>query len=126
MTDFWQRLAAAPYRYLLEYSSDPDGCPVYLSRETWEHILEDHSDMDDYRQLLLRAVSGPDKVESEDPGRNTLYLFKRDPREEAKAITDPTVKCIMVIEKCVHPPEFRYARTGIVKTAWARRGMRRR
>lgn len=126
MTDFWQRLAAAPFRHLLEFTSDPDGCPVYLSLQTWGHILEDHSDVDDYRQLLLAAISAPDKVESEDAGRNALYFFKRDPREEAKAISDPTVKCIMVIVKYVHPPEFRYARTGIVRTAWARRGMRRR
>lgn len=126
MTDFWQRLAAAPFRELLEFTSDPDGCRIYMSRETRGHILAGHSHMEDYLNLLLPAVSNPDKVESEDPGRITLYFSKRDPREEAKAITDPTVKCIIVIVKYVYPPEFRHARTGVIRTAWPKRGMRRR
>ena len=97
-----------------------------MSRETWGHILDGHSDMEDYRHLLIPAVSNPDKVVNEDPGRNALYYFKRDPREEAKAITDPTVKCIIVIVRYIYPPEYRHARTGVVRTAWPKRGMRRR
>ena len=126
MTDFWQRLAAAPFRELLEFTSDPDGCPVYLSRETWEHILVGHVGMADYQGLLHPAISDPDRVEAEDPQRDVLYYFRRDPQEEAKRITDPTLKCIIVIIRYIHPPERRFARTGVIRTAWPKRGMRRR
>ena len=126
MSDFWQRLAAAPFRELLEFTSDPDGCRVYLSRETWAHILDGHAGMADYQGLLRLAITDPEKVEAEDPGRSALYFFRRDPQEEAKHITDPTLKCILVIIRYVHPPEWRFERTGIIRTAWARRGMRRR
>ncbi len=126
MTDFWQRLAAAPFRELLKLSSDPDGCPVYLSPETWEHILDGHVGMADYHGLLRPAISDPDRVETEDPQRDVLYYFGRDPQEEAKRITDPTLKCIIVIIRYIHPPERRFARTGVIRTAWPKRGMRRR
>lgn len=126
MSNFWQRLAAAPFRELLELGRDPDGCRVYLSRETWTHILDGHGGMADYRDLLGPAISGPERVEAEDPRRSALYYFMRDPQEEAKRITDPTLKCIIVIVRYIHPPEWRFARTGVIKTAWSRRGMRRR
>ncbi len=126
MTDFWQRLAAAPFRELLELTSDPDGCRVYLSRETWAHILDGHAGMVVYQDLLHLAISGPERVEAEDPWRSVLYYYRRDPQEQAKRITDPTLKCIIVIIRYIHPPEWRFARTGVIRTAWSRRGMRRR
>ncbi len=78
MTDFWQRLAAAPPGDTLRIGIDPEGVPVYLGRNEWRHILYGHPEMFDFRDLIVLAVTRP---VSREPDRKTgvLRFYSRLP-----------------------------------------------
>ncbi len=59
MTDFWQRLAAAPPGQTLQIAHDPEGVSVALGSREWRHILRRHPEMNDFRDLIVDAVNRP-------------------------------------------------------------------
>lgn len=78
MTDFWQRLAAAPPGQTIQIGLDPEGVPVFLGLSEWRHILHGHPEMNDFRDLIELAVTSP---VSREPDRraDVLRYYARVP-----------------------------------------------
>lgn len=58
--------------------SDPDGRPVELTEERWNHVTERHPEIRSFRESVLRAVQAPDHRK---PGRlanEEWYYLKTD------------------------------------------------
>jgi hypothetical protein len=68
--------------------SNPEGHLVQLRRDTWDHVLDEHVEMQDYLEDVMAAIMGPDDREPDErPGRERY--FRRggppalDPRSHA-------------------------------------------
>ena len=118
MTDFWQRLAAAPPDVPLPLAVDPDGVPVLLAREEWAHIRDGHPEMDTLRELIVPAISVPDIVKKEDAAGNFIRYYKVVPHRLAAAFSAREHE-LMVVVKYLYPPEAGGQRTGFVSTAYS-------
>ena len=118
MTDFWQRLAAAPPGIPQPLGEDLDGVPVLLAREEWEHILAGHPEMALLRDLLPLAINEPDFVKQEDPAGKFIHYFKVVPPGLSAEISARDHE-ILVVVKYLYPPEAGGARTGFVSTAYS-------
>jgi hypothetical protein len=60
-------------RGLLE-DRDPDGRPVVLDEDGWEHIVNEHAEMASYQVALMAAVARPDhRDEDPRPGRERFW-----------------------------------------------------
>ena len=124
MTDFWQRLAAAPPGIPQPLAVDPDGFLVYLSRRRWEgHILPGHEHIRFIQDLVVPAITDPDDREFEDPVGQIIRYYHRIPRGRHSLFPDHWMK---VVVKYRHPAVTGYKRTGLVSTAYPdrRRGRR--
>lgn len=103
MSDFWQRLAAAPPEIPQPLAVDPDGVPVLLAREEWAHILDGHPEMLALRDLIVQAVSAPDHVKKEDPAGNFIQYFKVVPSRLLAAFAGREHE-VLVVVKYLYPP----------------------
>ena len=119
MTDFWQRLAAAPPDVPLPLAVDPDGHTVYMSRKVWEfHIHSKRPRMQALRDLVIQAISHPDYVKIEDVEANYIHYFKVAP---PKLLTgfESSEHEVLVVVKYLHPDVFGGRRVGVISTAYA-------
>ena len=124
MTDFWQRLAAAPPDVPQPLAVDPDGCTVYMSRARWEtHILPEHEHIRLIQDLLVPAIVDPDDREFEDPSGQVVRFYLKIPRDRLELFTNHWIR---VVVKYRYPSVTGYSRTGLVSTAFPdrRRGKR--
>ena len=124
MTDFWQRLAAAPPGIPQPLAVDPDGCTVYMSRTRWEtHILPGHEHILFVQDFLIPAIANPDDREYEDPSGQVIRYFRKIPSGRHALFTNHWMK---VVVKYRYPAITGYERTGLVSTAYPdrRRGRR--
>lgn len=59
---------------VLASATDPDGREVVLDEEGWNHMLEDHGEMDAHRGAVMATVARLDDVQSDlRPGRERFY-----------------------------------------------------
>lgn len=124
MSDFWQRLAAAPPGIPQPLAVDPDGCTVYMSRAWWEtHILAGHGHLRLIQDLLVPAIADPDEREFEDSAGHAIRYYLKIPRGRHGLFPDHWMK---VVVKYRNPAVTGYRRTGLVSTAYPdrRRGRR--
>ena len=118
MTDFWQRLAAAPPGLPVPLAIDPEGVPVLLAREEWAHILGSHPEMDILRDLIVQAISAPDFVKKEDSAGKFIRFFKAVPQGLSTVFVAQEHE-VLVVVKYLYPPEAGGQRTGFVSTAYS-------
>jgi len=53
---------------------DPDGRPVVLDPDGWDHILHEHRELAPYREEIMATVSAPDDRRPDPrPGRERYY-----------------------------------------------------
>ena len=124
MTDFWQRLAAAPPDVPQPLAVDPDGCTVYMSRARWEtHILPGHEHIQLIQDMLIPAIASPDERVFEDPSGQVIIYYRKIPPDRHRLFPNHRAR---IVVKYRYPPVKGYRRTGLVSTAWADRSRRRR
>jgi hypothetical protein len=98
---------------LVEELTDRDGAPLALSRESAEHIVRRHPEMDGLQELIARTAIAPEVVE---PDRRSARIQRRWRRFEIQGRT----RWIMVAVKFVAEDR------GYIQTAHlSRRGPRR-
>ena len=124
MTDFWQRLAAAPPKVPQALAVDPDGYTVCMSRGWWErHILAGHRDIRFIQDLLIPAIANPDEREYEDPAGQVILYFLKIPAGRHERFPNHWLR---VVVKYRSSSDTGYRRTGLVSTAYPDRRRRRR
>lgn len=119
MSDFWQRLVAAPADVPLPLAVDPDGCTVYMSCETWErHIVRKRPRMFALRDFVGQTINAPDRVIHEDFARKYIHYFRKVPPKLLGEFESPDHEMLVVV-KYLYPPEAGGSRTGFVSTAYS-------
>ncbi len=68
-------------------ADDPDGRPVVLTVERWQHILDGHPDLAPFQALVLTAVRGPDyRRPGRWPDEEWFYLATARPSRWLKVV----------------------------------------
>ena len=47
---------------MTDIATSPNGIPIRLPEERWEHILEEHAEMEGFYQGVLKTISRPDSI----------------------------------------------------------------
>lgn len=67
--------------------SAPDGTPVELTAERWEHVLAGHPDLAPYRDAVLTCITDPTiRRPGRDPGEWWHYLQDTGPSRWLKVV----------------------------------------
>jgi hypothetical protein len=102
MVDVWEQLENDETGDPIRIGIDPDGIRVYLSRSVWrDHILLQHPEMDDFKDLIIQAIATPDEREIEDLERRIIRCYAQVPPERQP--TKSTLR-VRVVVKYVEPP----------------------
>ena len=68
-------------------TTDPDGTPVELTAERWQHIREGHPDLTPYRDAILTAISVPTILRpGHEPNESWHYLEGAGPSRWLKVV----------------------------------------
>ncbi len=117
MTDFWQRLTSIPSGDTLPIGIDPEGVPVYLGRDEWRHVLRRHPEMNDFRDLIVLAVTRPVARETDSRKAGVMRYYSRVPA--SRSITTKNLPLrVRVVVKYVEEQE---GLKGYISTAFLTR-----
>jgi hypothetical protein len=68
-------------------TTDPDGTPVELTAERWQHILKGHPDLGPYRDAILATISAPTiRRPGREPNEQWHYLEGVGPSRWLKVV----------------------------------------
>ena len=116
MTDIWEQIENDDTDQPLQIAVDPDDTAIFLSREVWQnHILLRHPEMVDFKDLIVAAITSPDKREYDVRTPNVIRCYKNVPPE--RQITASHLK-VRVVVKYTQPPEREYERTGLISSVY--------
>ncbi|MBZ0299409.1 MAG: hypothetical protein K8J31_06705 [Anaerolineae bacterium] len=116
MSDIWDRIENDETGNPIPIANDPDGTPVFLSREVWQnHILVRHPEMANFKDLIVKAIAEPDKREIEDQDKHVIRCYADVPVERQRT---PSRLRVRVVVKYIQPPERDYERAGLVSSAY--------
>lgn len=65
----------------------PQGRPVRLAADTWDHVLEGHPEMVDYLDETMRTVSAPDYQEPDIRRGRERFFRQGGPQEWIRVVT---------------------------------------
>lgn len=112
--DIWRLVEEDKTGSPIQIAVDPDGVPVFISRQVWvEHILAKHPVMANFKDLLLSAVHAPDERFYDN--RGAAICFVDVPHERILSLEPLQIR---VVIKYVYPLEQAFRRTGLVSTAY--------
>ncbi len=116
MSDVWAEIERDEIGDPIQVGVDPDGTPIFLARAVWQdHILKHHPEMQDFRDLILQAISSPVEREVEDDVGKFMRTYADVPTERQPSRSRLQVR---VVIKYIQPPEQEGRRTGLVSSVY--------
>ena len=116
MSDIWDVIENDESGDPIQVATDPDGIEVFMSRDVWQqHILLRHAEIENFKDLIIKAITEPNKREIEDESRQVIRCYAVIPPERQLGKSSLRVR---VVVKYVEPSERNSERTGLISSAY--------
>ncbi len=116
MPDVWAAIETDEVGIPLPVGTDPKGYTVLCSRDVWErHILARHPEVRDLRDLIVEAITAPDRSEIDPEDERVVRYYRQIPEGRRPF---PRAGWVRAIVKYVRPAERQGQRTGLLSSAY--------
>jgi hypothetical protein len=90
---------------------DPDGQTIVFESDAWDHIVDEHTEMADYRDAILLTVAEPDHRGNDPmPGRKRYWRQEVGPSRWLRVVVDFNVRPARIVTAFGNrktPPEWK-------------------